>query len=58
MRRRPAPRVWEAAQLEALADVVAAWSPVLTSEELVAAADRELYRAKRDGRDRICVDSG
>jgi len=34
---------------------VAAWSAPMTADELVAQADRELYRAKREGRDRACA---
>jgi diguanylate cyclase (GGDEF)-like protein len=36
---------------------VAEWASPLTADEIVVAADRALYRAKRDGRDRICLGS-
>ncbi len=34
---------------------IAVWSAPMSADELVAAADRELYRAKREGRDRACL---
>ena len=34
---------------------VATWSGAASAEQVVAEADRALYRAKRDGRDRVCV---
>jgi diguanylate cyclase (GGDEF)-like protein len=34
---------------------VSAWSLPQTAEQVVAEADRALYRAKSDGRDRVCV---
>jgi diguanylate cyclase (GGDEF)-like protein len=34
---------------------ITAWVSPLTADEVVADADRALYRAKRDGRDRVCV---
>jgi diguanylate cyclase (GGDEF)-like protein len=34
---------------------IAAWTASTSADELVAAADRELYRAKSEGRDRACV---
>ncbi len=34
---------------------VTEWARPLTPEHVVAEADRALYRAKRDGRDRVCV---
>jgi diguanylate cyclase (GGDEF)-like protein len=33
------------------------WASPLTADQVVAEADRALYRAKRDGRDRICLSS-
>jgi PleD family two-component response regulator len=42
------------AGLTASAGIVA-WSAPMTAEQLVAGADRELYRAKSDGRDRACL---
>jgi diguanylate cyclase (GGDEF)-like protein len=33
------------------------WASPLTAEQIVAEADRALYSAKRDGRDRICLSS-
>jgi diguanylate cyclase len=35
---------------------VATWDTVETSDELVARADRSLYRAKEHGRDRTSID--
>jgi PleD family two-component response regulator len=37
---------------------IAAWASPLSADEVVAAADRVLYQAKRDGRDRACLSSG
>jgi diguanylate cyclase (GGDEF)-like protein len=37
---------------------IAAWSAPMTAEQLVAGADRELYRAKSEGRDRACLSTG
>jgi diguanylate cyclase (GGDEF)-like protein len=37
---------------------VAAWTSPLSAEAVVAEADRALYRAKRDGRDRACLSPG
>ncbi len=37
---------------------IAVWHAALTADELVACADRELYRAKREGRDRACLAAG
>ena len=34
---------------------VAEWTPSMTAEQVVAEADRALYRAKRDGRNRVRV---
>jgi diguanylate cyclase (GGDEF)-like protein len=34
---------------------VTAWTGAQSAEQIVAEADRALYRAKRDGRDRVCV---
>ena len=34
---------------------IATWHDAMTADDLVAAADRELYRAKAEGRDRACV---
>jgi diguanylate cyclase (GGDEF)-like protein len=34
---------------------VVAWAIPLTAEQFVAEADRALYRAKREGRDRACL---
>ena len=34
---------------------VTAWTGAGSAEQVVAEADRALYRAKRDGRDRVCV---
>jgi diguanylate cyclase (GGDEF)-like protein len=36
---------------------IATWDTVETSDELVARADRSLYRAKAQGRDRVVVDA-
>lgn len=34
---------------------VTGWTQPLTADQVVAEADRALYRAKRDGRDRVCM---
>ena len=34
---------------------VSAWTLPMTAEQVIAEADRALYRAKRGGRDRVCV---
>lgn len=34
---------------------VSAWTGAASADQIVAEADRALYRAKRDGRDRVCV---
>lgn len=34
---------------------VTTWTLPMTAEQVVADADRALYRAKRDGRDRVCL---
>jgi len=34
---------------------IAIWHAPMTAEDVVARADRELYRAKREGRDRACL---
>ncbi len=34
---------------------IAAWTRAASAEQVVTEADRALYRAKRDGRDRVCV---
>ena len=34
---------------------IAIWRAPMTAEDVVARADRELYRAKREGRDRACL---
>ncbi len=34
---------------------IATWQDAMTADDLVAVADRELYRAKAEGRDRACV---